>query len=804
MRSTSEQGFILSHHWHDTPQGLCLTYWLSTDQGPVCLTFPQQEIVCFAPATQQADVPNWPELRCVPLALKHFRFGPVLGLYCRDYKTLTRLRRHAQSHDLPLWEADIKPADRFMMERFIRGSLAFESTTVDNINPKIRPCDYQPTLKCLSLDIETSMPTAHTPEVLYSIGFVGQHQGDDGTTEHPAKVFMLGDPDACSPSNTPDWLELVNSVPELLHKANQWLADYDPDVLLGWNVLNFDMTVLARIYQQHNITFDWGRQRQAIRLRNGQNNLTFVDIPGRVIVDGIDALKNATYHFSSFSLEHVSRTLLSTGKQLKSLNDTPTDMRHRGQAITDLFHQDKLALAQYNRQDCQLVLDIFNHTHLLDYLIERSRLTGHTLDRVGGSVAAFEYLYLPKLHRAGYIAPNIGDGFDDIKAPGGFVMDSRPGMYQHVLVLDFKSLYPSIIRTFKIDPMGLIEGLKQPDPQHSVPGFNGAVFHREKHFLPDIITQLWQARDEAKQRKDNAASTAIKIIMNSFYGVLGSEGCRFYDTRLSSSITQRGHDIIQRTAQWIDAQGYQVIYGDTDSVFVWLKDKLPKDKVPSEEAASVGEQLARDLNQRWRDTLKREFDLDSDLELQFETHYSRFLMPTIRGSELGSKKRYAGVTAQGQLQFKGLEAVRSDWTALAKNLQTELYRRVFNDEPYTDFLMRMVDDMKRGKLDDQLVYRKRIRRNLFEYVRNVPPQIQAARKAHAWYQQHALPSPYEHGGWIEYVITTQGPEPLEDRHSPLDYQHYLDRQMAPVVDSILHFLGQSFAQLVNPQQDIFS
>ncbi len=201
----------------------------------------------------------------------------------------------------------------------------------------------------------------------------------------------------------------------------------------------------------------------------------------------------------------------------------------------------------------------------------RTQLTGLALDRQGGSVQAFTNLYLPKLHRAGYIAPNLPPS-GGLTSPGGYVMNSLPGLYHNVLVLDFKSLYPSIIRTFKIDPLGLIEGLQSPDD--AIPGYRGAVFSRDKHFLPDIITSLWQQRDVAKQDKDSARSQAIKILMNSFYGVLGSGGCRFYDPRLASSITMRGHDIMKQTAKWIEAAGHKVIYGDTDSTFVLLDENL--------------------------------------------------------------------------------------------------------------------------------------------------------------------------------------------------------------------------------------
>lgn len=828
------EGFILSHHWRDSEQGLMLEYWLSTDEGPRCLQFQQQTLVCFFPKAAQHLLPVWQDIHTKDVGLKHFSGEPVVAVYCGQYQTLLRFRQYCQDQEITLWEDDIKPVDRFMMERHIRGSLQWRAddqstrppilpsldteTTHDEAdpslwvtNPKVKSSDYKPKLKVLSVDIETSMPTARQRERLYSIGFVGETMGASSDQRVDA-VLMLAESNGQQIEHLPDYVFLYEDTLSLLHAANDWITQYDPDVLIGWSVVNFDIAVLDRVYREHRVPFQWGRQGNLIRLRDGQNNRKFVDIPGRVIVDGIDALKSATYQFPSFSLQNVSETLLGEGKDLGEHQDK---VHNRGQAITDLFLNNKSAFARYNRKDCALVLDIFAHTHILDFLIQRSFLTGHTLDRFGGSVAAFEYLYLPKLHRAGYVAPNLGEGYDAVKAPGGFVMDSQPGFYQNVLVLDFKSLYPSIIRTFKVDPMGLIEGLnayaaltssenetekpaENVSTSETVPGFNGAHFHRQHHFLPDIIRDLWAARDVAKRQKDAAASQAIKIIMNSFYGILGSTGCRFFDVRLASSITQRGHEIIQTTADWINQQDYEVIYGDTDSVFVWLKKQHS-----SEQAREVGQRLAVDLNAWWQKQLSTRYQLECDLEIEFENHYSKFLMPTIRGSDTGSKKRYAGLTDDHQMVFKGLEAVRSDWTPLAKHLQIELYRRIFHDEDYREYLQDCVRQLFEGRCDDLLVYRKRIRRSLKDYIRNVPPQIQAARKAEEARADRGLTELYEYGGWIEYVMTVNGPEPIEFQVSALDYDHYLEKQMTPVVDGILHFFKQSLGQLVNPQRDIF-
>src|SRR5690606_25979836 len=185
-----------------------------------------------------------------------------------------------------------------------------------------------------------------------------------------------------------------------------------------------------------------------------------------------------------------------------------------------------------------------------------------------------------------------------------------------------------------------------------------------------------------------------------------------------------------------------------------------------------------------------------------ETHYLRFLMPTMRGSDVGTKKRYAGVinvNGTEQLVFKGLENVRTDWTQLAKDFQLELYRKIFAGEDYQDFVRATAAAVQAGERDDELGYRKRLRRPLHEYQKNVPPHVQAARKL-----QQLAGQPLRRGDWIEYLITLNGPEPLAAQQSPPDYQHYIDKQLSPVADSILYFVEQSLAELVDSQIPLFS
>ena len=796
--------FLLTRQWRDSSTGVLLDFWWATEKGALWTQVPAQEIVFFVARSQVNNVSlllkrfrGW---RLADVNLKTFRNQPVSALYFNRQRDARAAQDLFAAQSIEFWEADIRPHDRYLMERFINAGARVELPDASNlqppdasnlqpptlkslVNPRVLAGDYRPSLKAVSLDIETTMDARE----LFSIAVWVDH---DQT--HAPKVFMVGEGESSLK------LKYCATQKICLEAFFTWLIHYDPDVLIGWNIVQFDLWVLETLCQKCGIALALGRGGEAVHWRQeeGESGRRFLVIPGRVALDGIELLKAANIRFESYALQYVAEKLLGKGKLLQG--------NTRGDDIARLFAEDKIALAEYNLRDCELVWDIFAVQKLLHFAIERSQLTGLSLDRIGGSVAAFEFCYLPRLHRRGYVAPNLGELESDVISPGGHVMNSRPGIYDNVLVLDFKSLYPSIIRTFLIDPCGFwLAEHGNLLPEKYVEGFNGAYFSREGHILPQIIENLSLARDLAKKEKNAPLSHALKIIMNSFYGVLGSTGCRFYDPRVCSSITLRGHDIIQRSRDWIEQQGYAVIYGDTDSLFVWLENncvgKLAKNQ---EQCQKIGARLARELNQWWKTLIAAEFEIQSHLEIQFETHYLRFLMPTIRGSEVGTKKRYAGVVdvdGKHELVFKGLESVRTDWTRLAKDFQAELYGKIFAGENYVEFLRATSDAVLAGKRNDDLIYRKRLRRHLHEYQKNIPPQVQAARK----YVQRTG-KPLRRGDWVDYVITLQGAEPVAAQQSPLDYQHYVDKQLRPVADSILHFMEQSLSSLVDNQLSLFT
>jgi len=758
-------------------------FWLASNEGPARLEVTKAESVFFVSVTDQRRVRqcldgqlDWRE---ASLDLRCFHSGDKsLACYFSSQRDLGFARSLLKQSGIPVYEADVRPTDRYLMERFIRGTLEVTGIArqkngfIEFIDPRMTPSISDVSLRVVSLDIETSISS----NTLLSIAVHGMGQD---------KVFMLGE----KRESEFEYLESVADEAALIRRFLDWFAHLDPDVVIGWAVVGFDLKFLQDRCDAHGLRFSLGRDGTEVSWRSVETGAgrLFAEVPGRVVLDGIELLRTATYSFESFSLESVSQQLLGRGKLVH-------DVDARAIEIEEMHRSDPDALARYNLEDCVLVMEIFAKTDLIDFAIQRSCLTGLELERQGGSVAAFDFLYLPRLHREGFIAPVV-DPENVVHSPGGFVLDSTAGIFEDVVVFDFKSLYPSIIRTFHVDPLAMVVADEDP-----IPGYLGASFSKTRCILPEIIESLWQARDDAKREKDEAGSQAIKILMNSFYGVLGTPGCRFFDPRLASSITRRGHEILQKTRDLIEEQGYPTIYGDTDSVFVHME-------LESGRVKAAAADLAAYLTEWWRQELLSEYGITSFLELEFETHFTRFFMPTVRGSEKGSKKRYAGLVDTGgserKLVFKGLESVRSDWTPLAKEFQQDLYLKVFHEEPIADFVRGVVQRVLDGGLDEKLTLRRRVRRQLSDYQKNVPPHVRAARLADQERQKRGLKPAFDMGGWIEYRMTVNGPEPLQYLSSAIDYNFYIDRQLAPIADAILSFQQTSLAELTDKQLDLF-
>jgi DNA polymerase-2 len=643
------------------------------------------------------------------------------------------------------------------MERGIRGAVAIEGPAEEEAgrvayhNPQLSgAADHRPQLSTLSIDIETTLDAKR----VFSVALAGC-----GTEE----VWLVHSGEVPGAHCVPDEGVLL----ETLFRRFQEL---DPDVVLGWSVVDFDIRVLVERARALGVREHFGRVTGETRLSRdpGYARGMRADMPGRVVLDGLPICREAL-RLPDYRLDTVAREVLGRGKLITGTG------RDKAEEIQRQYREEPEALVAYNLEDARLVTEILEHEGLLDLCIERSLLTGMPLDRVSASIASFDQLYLPELNRRGRVAPCVDASRKAASLGGGAVLDSVPGLSNNVALFDFKSLYPSLIRTFHLDPLAFALGR---DEKNAVSAPNGARFSRTDAILPELIEHLMTRREAAKSRGDRHADQAIKIMMNSLYGVLGASACRFFEPEIANAITGFGQQTLRWTRDAFQEAGTRVIYGDTDSVFVDLAGKS---------ADALRKKVEAEICARVHD----DYGVEPKLVLELERVFDRFFLPRVRGGKSGSKKRYAGWT-EGKLHIAGLEAVRRDWPELGKRLQRGLLERLFRDEPLLPFAESIVTDLRSGSVDRELVYVKRLRKGEGEYTKTTPPHVQAARKAGRT------------GGVIRYVITQAGPEPVVDDDvvpSGIDYGHYVERVLRPIADAILPEVGETFGSaLGEPSQ----
>lgn len=679
---------------------------------------------------------------------------------------LDKLLSHLHSLEIKSFEGDLKPYTRFCIDNGILASIDIEGgfdkgDRIDRMYGEsiIKAASCSPKLKILSIDIETDKKA----DTLYCLGMY---------SENFKKSFVVSKQKVENAEN-------YETEEECLQAFFAELLKFDPDIITGWNVIDFDFKYLQEKCKSLKIPFDIGRKPSSVKLRISANFMrdSSATVVGRQVLDGLGLVQDPFIqeapmmrgaNFASMSLEDVSQELLHKGKLLKG--------KSRHNEIDELYKEDKEKLIEYNILDCILVYEILEKTGLVLLSMERSRLTGLTMDRITGSIAAFDSLYIRYARKKGLVSPtNIFKAREE-RIKGGYVKDAKPGIFNDVLVLDFKSLYPSIITTFNIDPLSLLD----KSDKKAIESPNGAFFKNQEGVLPEIIKTLHEARELAKKEKRELSSFAIKIIMNSFFGVLASPNCRYFSLDMANAITAFGRDIIQLTAKKIEEKGYKVIYSDTDSVFVTTDLKGKK-------ADQAGIETQKEINDFYKEYVKKKYNRTSYLELEFKKHYKAFMIPALRDLETGAKKRYAGLVVKDgkeELEITGLEAIRGDWTEAAGDFQRELLVRVFNKEKIESFILDYIKKIKAGKLDEKLVYRKSIRKALDEYVKTTPPHVKAARKLDKL-----------EGNIIQYYITLDGPEPIQKLKNKLDYDHYIEKQIKPIASQVLNLIGLSFDDL---------
>jgi DNA polymerase-2 len=722
-----------------------------------------------------------------PAQKQTFSGDPVARVEVAVPQDAPGVRDKLHEQGIPTFEADVRFAVRYLIDRNIKGGCRISGPEqkgqgVDWLfdEPELESAaEVDVPLKVLSFDIETDARA----ERLLAISLYAERDGQALLDE-----VIVVDP---SGRDMPEKAIGCKDERAALQLFCERVREFDPDVLTGWNVIDFDLSVLARIAARVRHPFSLGRGPGGMRIRaaEGYFGSGHANIPGRLVLDGMDLVRGAFLRFDDMSLDAVSREVLGEGKALEG------DVTDRAGEIMARYETDLKGFAFYARTDARLVLNVVDRLNLVKLAVFRSQLTGMTPDRVAASIASFDFLYLSELQRKGIVAPSVGssDSRVHVAQAGGHVFEPVTGMHENVWVFDFKSLYPSLMRTFNIDPVGYVPSVEiDQESEAPIELVNGAAFRRAPAILPGMLDTLFPAREAAKKAGDGVASQAIKILMNSFYGVLGTPACRFHNPDIANAITGQGRHFLQWTRDWFEARGYPVLYGDTDSVFVG------SGMASAEDAASEGGRLADRLTADVADYIRDRWQVASRMELEFEKLYVKLFLPSVRHGAGGARKRYAGLKAgdsHDNVEFVGMEVVRRDWTELAKEVQRELYARLFAGEPVDAYLAEVVSGVRSGAMDDRLVYRKGLRKTLESYTANTPPHVTAARKL---VERTGEAPPRV----IAYRMTVSGPEPVEAAEHEPDREHYVEKQVKPVAEPVLAALGLDFARVIGDDRQM--
>jgi DNA polymerase-2 len=696
-------------------------------------------------------------------------------------------------------DADMRPADAYLLEKGIRGPVLIvgqsrPGRSVDLVFSlsDLRPGDptFRAALRIASIDIETDEVTRGITAVALSLVCPGQ--AVTGT------VRVLVSPDwsvpaaprqpdrAASRTATQEKAMLLPAYPgvqlfihhdeaTMLQAFADDLRRFDPDALTGWNVLDFDLPRLAERFAVLRLPLAIGRSLENARFMPGEGRRSAAAfIPGRQVIDALRAVRAGPEKYADYTLETVAQAVLGEGKSVAGQG------ADKLAALERLRAAHPVQFAAYCYRDALLVNRILERTGLFHLATERAALTGVSLDKAWTSVASFERIYAMELRDRSLAQPLPAGNRRLSGAPGGTVLEPLTGLFSNVAVFDFRSLYPSIIRTFNIDP--LAHARAGHDNEIIAP--NGAAFSRVPGILPALIDTYFASRKVALDDGDVTAAYVYKILMNSFYGVLGSGACRYALSELAGAITSFARQWLHATRDWFGEQGLRVLYGDTDSLFVSVGLDDGSDHAIFSRHCGA---LADEINAWLSGTVRSKYGVESRLELRFEKAYRRFMIQALRtdGSK-GRAKGYAGYLllpdGTTQVEIKGMEAVRSDATPLARRLQLELMKLVFSDSAeraFTDHLQGTVRRLLAGELDAELVCRKRLTRPPEAYTAATPPQVKAAR-ALGWTGRR---------GMVEYVWTRSGAEPAAAALAPLDYQHYIRTQVLPIASGIATAAG---------------
>ena len=679
-------------------------------------------------------------------------------------------------------------------------------------------------IECLPLDGGMPSPDA-SPILMIAFSFEPEYKGYKTMVLAAKHVEgMDGDVECCKNET------------EMLKRFFEIFCDYDPDIVAGYNHQDFDIPyitdrVKALVAKGESINPAVGRDGSQMGYRRF-GLITRTEIKGRVVVDALPLVRRA-FSLKQYTLRAVSKELLNREK----LDIAPLEMEKYWSDSGEKFKK----FINYARRDSELALELILKLKLLDKYIALAQVSGSLLQEIvdGGQTSMVETLLFREFAlRDRIILPKPGDELSaerydmssDLK--GGEVLEPKKGLLENVLILDYKSLYPTIMMAHNLCYTTVVTG-DRPDGG-TIRSPSGGEFvppEVSRGIVPSILEDLLNQRTETKKRMKktldeneyrvlDATQLALKILLNSFYGYSGYARARLYSLTLANAVTSFGRknildtrDIINNTIGKIilrdmaalvsDEAGelspsdkevkLSVAYGDTDSVFVQC---TSRGDLSLEEVSLVGNRLADIVSA----------SLPNPMELEFESIAKRAL--------LIAKKRYAlwlfeprNSGWESEIKVKGMETVRRDWCELTSRTLNRVLELVLIEgdvDRAVEHVKKVISDVRNldlrrdSEIIESLVLTRTLTRKTDSY-KNKQPHLTVAENLKR--RTGVMPSigtriPFVIvGGKGLFVDRAEDPDYVREHNVPIDVDYYVKKQILPPVERILGVFGVNISSL---------
>ncbi|MBI2674879.1 MAG: ribonuclease H-like domain-containing protein [Candidatus Aenigmarchaeota archaeon] len=566
----------------------------------------------------------------------------------------------------------------------------------------------------------------------------------------------------------------------------------NPQIIAGYNTDGFDFPKLVSRAEKYRIKIRIGRDSKGILFRRKGRSIS-AQITGRIHLDiysFVESILSQSLTSEVLTLDRVARELLGIGKEKMKWKDIE-------QAWKTKKGLEKIG--EYCMQDSEITLKLFSH--LSPLIFELGRVTGSTPFDVCRMTYSqlVESLLIRAANDRGEISLNRPHAEEIRKRrltgqyKGAYVHPPEKGIHENIIVLDFQSLYPSIIAAHNISPDSLDCGHKEC-MQNRAPDEDHYFCRKRKGMVTEILEGIINRRVKAKQAMENSRDAeekgrlfnqqfALKILANAFYGYYGYAGSRWYSRICAQSITSWGRHYIKKVIGIAESHGLRVLYGDTDSLFLKTDEKEQSMRLVESINASIPEIM----------------------ELELKDIYKRGIFIASR-TGAAAKKKYALLDKNDRLIMRGMETRRRDWSRIAKDTQEMVLYHILRDkspEKAIRAVRATIDKLKGGDADmDDLVIYTQLTKPIEKYEQ-MSPHVRAAQKI---IQRGGAVGV---GSTIAYIITT-GAGSISERAEPAeeaknyDADYYINNQVIPAALRILSNIGVKEEDLTGSGESQFS